>query len=175
MKNQYKAIVGLGNPGANHYFDRHSIGFRVLDQIADELNANWKTSGDFEYALVSYQGLNLILAKPLTYMNNSGLVIPFLKKKGVEASQVIVVHDELELAFGKVAFKVGGSAKGHNGLRSIISHAGTDTFARIRYGIGRPEQKEDVPDFVLQPFSEPKNQVDNVISSAVQLLYSHIA
>ncbi len=100
-------------------------------------------------------------------MNSSGTVWPWLAKQGIKPNELIVVHDELELSFGKVATKLGGSAKGHNGLKSIIAHAG-DQFYRVRCGISRPEHKEDVPNYVLQKFSESAHEVDTLIEGAVK-------
>jgi PTH1 family peptidyl-tRNA hydrolase len=95
--------------------------------------------------------------------------VPFLLKKGIEPENILVVHDELEQPFGKLSFKVGGSARGHNGLRSIIEVCGQD-FARLRFGIGRPENKEDVGNYVLQNFSEDQEEIDQLIDDAVDMI-----
>ena len=102
-------------------------------------------------------------------MNSSGRVIPALAKQGIKAENILVVHDELELPFGTVKIKVGGSHKGHNGLRSIIGVCGPD-FMRVRCGIGRPLDRDKVPDYVLQPFSEPEAAVDALIDQAVHIV-----
>ena len=106
-------------------------------------------------------------------MNASGRVIPFLTKRGIKPENILVVHDELEQPFGKVAFRIGGSARGHNGLKSLIASCG-DQFARIRCGIGRPEQKEQVPAYVLQNFSETAQEVDRLIESAVTMIEENV-
>lgn len=98
-------------------------------------------------------------------MNDSGRVIPALLKQGIKAENILVVHDELEIPFGSVKLKLGGSHRGHNGLRSIIGVCG-ENFRRIRCGIGRPANKEDVPDYVLKPFSESEQQVEQMIAAA---------
>lgn len=161
-----KAIVGLGNPGSRYYLTRHSVGFRVVDTIADKLGASWRSvNSNLEVAEVNIGGKNIFLLKPQTFMNSSGLVIPFLLKKGISAQNILVVHDELEVAFGKTKLRQGGSARGHNGLKSIISICGAD-FWRLRFGIDRPENKHDVPDYVLRPFSEDKDEVNLAIENA---------
>lgn len=114
-----------------------------------------------------------LLIKPQTYMNSSGKVVPALLKQGIKAENILVVHDELEQPFGAIKIKVGGSAKGHNGLKSIIAACG-DQFARLRFGIGRPENKEDVPDYVLQKFKENPENLEQLINKAVLLVEEHL-
>lgn len=164
-----KAIIGLGNPGHSYYYHRHSIGFRILDVLADTYSTSWRTKENMELAEIVINGYKVFLVKPQTYMNSSGGVIPFLKKQGIEASDIMVVHDELELPFGKIAVKTGGSHKGHNGLKSIIEKIGPD-FHRLRFGIGRPSRKEEVPDYVLKNFSEPEEIVGELIQNAIRTL-----
>lgn len=143
-----KAIIGLGNPGPSFEKTRHNIGFKVLDTLATEESLSWKKKDNFLEA----QWHDILLIKPQTFMNNSGQVIPYLQKKGITANEIIVVHDELEVPFGTIKTKLGGSHKGHNGLRSIIEKIGAD-FHRLRFGISRPEDRNDVPDYVLKNFS----------------------
>jgi PTH1 family peptidyl-tRNA hydrolase len=102
-------------------------------------------------------------------MNASGRVIPFLQKKGIRAENLIVVHDELEKPFGSLALKMGGSARGHNGLRSIIGLAGPD-FLRLRFGIGRPKRQEEVSDYVLQRFEINQKDLMECVEEAVILI-----
>jgi len=164
-----KAIIGLGNPGAKYYTTRHSIGFCVLDVLADRLNASWDKNNLMEYAEVRNDSV-IYLIKPLTYMNDSGKVIPFLQKKGIKTEEIVVVHDELEKKFGSISIKQGGSARGHNGLRSIIGMIGQN-FWRLRFGIGRPENKDDVSGYVLKPFTpEEEKQIPTLIEQAVDSL-----
>lgn len=169
--NSIAAIIGLGNPGSKYHFNRHNIGFRVLDAIAQAYAGQWKEKGDMEVADVVINGAKVVLIKPLTFMNNSGKVISYLTKQGITADTILVVHDELELPFGQLKFKVGGSHKGHNGLRSIIGACG-DGFARLRFGIGRPENKEQVPDYVLHNFKESKEEVERFIDEAFRMIES---
>ena len=169
-----KAIIGLGNPGRQFVFTRHNIGFRVLDALAEQYGTTWRSTSDAEMATVSVNGRDILLVKPQTFMNSSGKVIPMLTKRGIKPDELLVVHDELELPFGKVAFKVGGSAKGHNGLKSLIAACGPD-FARIRCGISRPEKREDVPDYVLSTFKNSPEEVNLMIDCAVQLILEQLS
>jgi len=172
-KKTYKAIVGLGNPGQQFLKTRHNAGFLVVNALAESLGAHWQEKHNYERALAEYNGNKLLLIKPQTFMNNSGQIVPELAKQGISIDQIIVIHDELELPFGKIAFKTGGSAKGHNGLKSIIAYAG-DAFARLRIGIGRPEDKSTVPAYVLQKFQEPTAVLERTVSDATQLLLTHL-
>ncbi|MBU1007620.1 aminoacyl-tRNA hydrolase [Candidatus Dependentiae bacterium] len=166
-----KAIIGLGNPGAKYYHTRHNIGFRVVDSFAERYGAQW---GEVE--LMQYAGALLpdrlkpvYLIKPLTFMNNAGRVLPFLLMKGIKPEQILVVHDELEKPFGKLSIRFDGSARGHNGLRSIIGVVGNG-FWRLRFGIGRPEKKSLVGDFVLSRFSqEEEEDIMRLIEEAIIL------
>lgn len=169
MPSTIKAIIGLGNPGNKFIHTRHNIGFQVVDALTEKYHGTWQTNHNFEKSTITIDAHSLLLIKPQTYMNNSGEVIPYLKKQGILAENIIVVHDELEKPFGNVSIKQGGSAKGHNGLRSIIQYCG-ENFYRIRIGIGRPEHKEDVAHYVLENFSESTNDIVNCIQKAVHLL-----
>lgn len=164
-----KAIIGLGNPGQNYYYHRHSIGFRVLDELAQRYGVQWVDKDLMKMTQIMINGRKVILIKPMTYMNDSGKVMPFLFKQGIRPHNVLIVHDELEKPFGSLAFKLGGSHRGHNGLRSIIG-ACCDDFARLRFGVGRPANKEDVPDYVLSNFDEPENDIQDAIDKAVTMI-----
>jgi peptidyl-tRNA hydrolase, PTH1 family len=163
----YKAIIGLGNPGRAYHHHRHTIGFRVLDALAAAHAGSWQGRTNMEYAEIKIHNTPVILIKPQTFMNDSGAVIPLLAKKGIKAEQVLVIHDELEKPFGHISITMGGSAKGHNGLRSIIQYLGMD-FARLKFGIGRPERKEDVGTYVLSNFSQTEETIlASLIAQAV--------
>jgi peptidyl-tRNA hydrolase, PTH1 family len=166
---QPKALIGLGNPDLRYARTRHNIGFQVIDALATAHGGQWQRKRVEEVAYIQMHDANVILIKPQTYMNNSGDVVPFLKKEGIQPIEVLVIHDELELPFGKIASKVGGSAKGHNGLKSIIQAWGTAEFGRLRIGIGRPVHKEDVAQYVLQPFDD-QAAVQKVIDEAVTVI-----
>lgn len=164
-----RLVVGLGNPGAKYYHHRHSIGFRVLDELARAYGAEWRTKGEMEITEVSLGDRNIMLVKPMTYMNNSGTVMPALLKGGIKPSAMLVVHDEIEKPFGTVQTRLGGSHRGHNGLRSIIAACGPD-FGRLRMGVGRPDDKDEVPDYVLSNFREAPHKVDQLIDDAVRVV-----
>ncbi len=166
----YKAIIGLGNPGPQYFYTRHNIGFRIVDELVALDGGTWKKRDEMEYAEVRIHDTSVIVIKPQTFMNNSGRVCSFLQKKGITNKQLLVVHDELEKPFGHLSIKEGGSAKGHNGLKSIIGVYGQE-FWRLRFGIGRPENKDEVPDYVLARFKESKEQVDAEIRKAVELIF----
>ncbi len=164
-----KAIIGLGNPGAQYYMTRHSIGFRILDALAEKHTLSWRKAENMEYTELRNDSA-MYFIKPMTFMNNSGDVISWLKKKGIATEETLVVHDDLEKKFGSISVKQGGSARGHNGLRSIIGMIGQN-FWRLRFGIGRPENKDDVSDYVLKPFSkEEEDKVAALINDAVVAL-----
>lgn len=169
MHTQIKAIIGLGNPGHKFEKTRHNIGFQVLDALALNHQASWASKDNLEYTQITFKDEPVYLIKPQTFMNDSGKVIPFLLKKGIKPEEILVVHDELEKPFGSVSIKSGGSARGHNGLRSIISIMGAD-FPRLRCGIGRPEHKEDVANYVLRPFSESEADLKKMINQAIDLI-----
>jgi peptidyl-tRNA hydrolase, PTH1 family len=169
MNNKIKIIIGLGNPGKQYHYNRHNIGFLIVDALAATHHASWHKKGDYEYAEIEVNGENITLIKPQTFMNSSGKVLPSLLKQGIKAENVLVVHDELEKPFGKIEFRMGGSHRGHNGLRSIMEFCGPD-FMRLRFGIGRPEHKEEVAQYVLSNFSEPSDELEKLIDNAVNMI-----
>lgn len=170
-----RAVIGLGNPGARYVKTRHNIGFRVVENLAEQLNAVWQTTDKMEVAQVSMtvdgSVSSVYLIKPQTFMNESGKVMVFLTKKGIKPEQVVVVHDELEKPFGNLGLRFGGSAKGHNGLRSIMGVVGAE-FWRLRFGIGRPESREEVGDYVLTPFIRPEeDKIGQLLDQACRLIF----
>jgi PTH1 family peptidyl-tRNA hydrolase len=168
MKYPIKIIIGLGNPGSKYHHNRHNIGFLVLDALAEKHGASWQKKPDCQTADIEINGEKIMLVKPQTFMNSSGKVIPSLLKQGLTANNLLVVHDELEKPFGKVEMKTGGSHRGHNGLRSIMEQCGAD-FHRLRFGVGRPHNKEDVPDYVLSNFG-PSEIIEPLIEGAVKMI-----
>jgi len=164
-----KVIIGLGNPGGKYSLNRHNIGFLIVDAMADRYNGFWDSKKNMEVATITLQGKNILLIKPQTFMNDSGKVIPFLQKKGIKAENILVVHDELEFPFGKIKVRQGGSARGHNGLRSIIEYCGKE-FIRLRFGIGRPALKEMVSHHVLSNFIETSQELEELIYQSVDMI-----
>ncbi len=136
-----KLVVGLGNPGSKYAGTRHNIGWMVLDRLADRAgrSGRGRQRDASESIQIRYQGLDLVLAKPLTYMNDSGIAVrKLLARDRVPLSELLVVVDDFALPFGKLRFREGGSHGGHNGLRSVIEELGTEKVGRLRVGIGEP-------------------------------------
>jgi len=147
-------IFGLGNPGSRYQFTRHNIGFMVLEKLAAQWEVDLKQkSFDALWNRGKIAGINVLLAMPQTYMNLSGnaarKLLAYFK---TDVSNLIVIHDDLDLPFGTVRLKTGGGDAGHKGLKSIISCLGTADFMRVRLGIGKPSDKSRIEDYVLQKF-----------------------
>ena len=150
-------FVGLGNPGSQYENTRHNIGFKVIDKLVDDLNARDISKISFHGKL--YRTANTLFLKPTTFMNLSGKSVQPVKHFfKVELEDIIVIHDDIDLPFGAVRFKKGGGHGGHNGLRSIDSHI-TKEYLRVRVGVGKPEHKSQVSDYVLHDFSEDESKV----------------
>jgi len=154
-----KLIVGLGNPGAKYARNRHNIGFMALDRMAQDHGfPGWKSKHQGSVSEGRFGADRAVLLKPETYMNKSGdSVGAAMRFYKLEPGDVIVLHDEIDLAPGKVRWKSGGGHAGHNGLRSVHAHIGPD-YARVRLGVGHPGHKDAVPGYVLRDF--PKADAD---------------
>ncbi|GLT08193.1 aminoacyl-tRNA hydrolase [Sulfitobacter porphyrae] len=154
-----KLIVGLGNPGAKYARNRHNIGFMALDRIAtDHGFPAWKGKHQGAISEGRFGSLRAVLLKPETFMNNSGQSVQAAAKfYKIEPQDIIVLHDEIDLAPGKVKCKSGGGHAGHNGLRSLHQHIGP-AYHRVRLGVGHPGHKDAVPGYVLRDF--PKADED---------------
>lgn len=148
-----KILVGLGNPGRNHERNRHNIGFMAVERIAEEAGlTNWRSRHQGLTAEGRLGASPVILLKPQTYMNRSGQSVgEAMRYLRLSPADIVVFHDELDLAPGKVRSKLGGGHAGHNGLRSIHQHVGPD-FVRVRLGIGHPGEKDLVTSYVLGNF-----------------------
>lgn len=166
--NRPKAIIGLGNPGRAYYYHRHSIGHRIVDALAKKYGASWQSKDGMDSARIDTDLGPVLLVKSHTYMNDSGSVIPALLKKGITVDEILVVHDELELPEGVIKTRKGGSHRGHNGLKSIMARIG-EQFMRLRFGIDRPEIKEEVADYVLSAFEHPE-LIEEKIEEAVEVI-----
>ncbi|MGB5919769.1 aminoacyl-tRNA hydrolase [Arcobacter sp.] len=164
-------IVGLGNPGTKYENNRHNVGFLVIDEIAKNLTTSNINKSNFNADVL--KASNQLLVKPTTYMNNSGLAVNAIKEYyKLNLADIIVIHDDLDLPFGTVKFKIGGGHGGHNGLRSIDSHVG-NMYIRVRIGIGKPESKNDVANYVLSDFSkEELNKLEGIISHTINAIES---
>lgn len=143
-------VVGLGNPGKRFAETRHNAGFRVVDCVAERLGCSWKTADRFSFARGAFGGKEVYLLKPLTFMNLSGEgLLAFFAHHGHAFEDIIVVHDELDFPPGVVRIKRGGGVAGHRGLQSLVDALGRSDFIRVRVGIGKPEEKHLVVDYVL--------------------------
>lgn len=153
-------IVGLGNPGEEYRHNRHNVGFMVLDRLAEMLGERF---GRVQFnALVSgaqYDEERLVLAKPRTYMNNSGQAVGALARfHKLRPERVLIVYDDADLPFESLRLRPSGGSAGHKGMKSTIQSLGTQEFPRLRVGIGRPPGKLKTPDYVLQDFSKSERE-----------------
>jgi len=149
-------VVGLGNPGPQYAKTRHNVGFMVADLLAGRMGAAFKVHKKSGAEIVTGRlgHRPVVLAKPRTYMNESGRQVgPLAKFYSVSPADLIVIHDELDIDFGQIRLKLGGGEGGHNGLRSVVNALGTKDFQRVRIGIGRPPGRKDPAAFVLENFS----------------------
>ena len=162
-------IVGLGNIGEKYQLTRHNVGFLVIDEITKNLNTSNINNPNFQSTLLK-SGYNLF-SKPTTYMNNSGIAVHSIKEYyKIDLENIIVIHDDLDLPFGTVKFKIGGGHGGHNGLRSLDTHI-TKEYIRVRIGIGKPADKTDVANYVLSNFSkEELNKLTDIITHTIKAI-----
>lgn len=154
-------IIGLGNPGSRYKYTRHNIGFMVLEELAGRWDVDLKQkSFNALWNRGKIAGINVLLAMPQTYMNLSGNAVrnllAFFK---VDANNLIVIHDDLDLPFGTMRLKNGGGDAGHKGLKSIIACLGSADFMRVRMGIGKPSGRTPVEDYVLQKFDPDESDM----------------
>lgn len=170
-------IVGLGNPGEAYRETRHNVGFMVVDAVLDEIAAKpyrrqikLPSPAEFDLWTVSLPRVrgDFLLAKPYTYMNLSGRAVARIcMENGVKPENVLVVHDEMDLPFGRLKAKLGGGTAGHNGLASIVSELGNERFLRLRVGIGRPPERGQVTEWVLAPFTpEEAQRLPEILAAA---------
>jgi PTH1 family peptidyl-tRNA hydrolase len=149
-------VVGLGNPGPVYAKTRHNVGFMVADLLAGRMGSAFKVhkKSGAEVTTGRLGDRSVVLAKPRTYMNESGRQVgPLAKFYSIAPADIVVIHDELDIDFGRIRLKLGGGEGGHNGLRSVASALGTKDFQRVRVGVGRPPGRQDAAAFVLDPFN----------------------
>jgi peptidyl-tRNA hydrolase, PTH1 family len=148
-------VVGLGNPGPRYAATRHNAGFFVLELLADRIGGKFKAHKAHADVLEGrLAGAPVVLAKPKTFMNESGgPVVGLSRFYKIPVEQVVVVHDELDLPFETLRLKRGGGEGGHNGVRSVAAALGSKEFARVRFGVGRPPGRQDPADYVLREFA----------------------
>lgn len=168
-----KIIMGLGNPGIQYRMSRHNIGFQVVDRLAviNHLSVRTKRFRSL-YGTGWIDSQQVVLAKPMTFMNRSGEAV----KKAtdffhLELEDLVVVHDDLDLPFGKLRFKRRGGDGGHQGIRSIIERMGGNNFLRLKVGIGRPSQRRDSAEYVLDAFDKiEQSHLNQILSRAAESL-----
>jgi PTH1 family peptidyl-tRNA hydrolase len=166
-------IAGLGNPGRRYAGTRHNAGYMVVDALLDCLQARpARARLGAEVAETTVAGTKVIFCKPMEFMNMSGLAVAraagFWK---ISPSQILVVHDEMDLELGRLKVGQGGGTAGHNGLHSIVAELGTEAFCRLRFGIGRPPARWEGADFVLADFAaEERKILPNLIEGAAEVV-----
>lgn len=165
-----RIIAGLGNPGREYAETRHNVGFMVLDRLARRLGAEWKLDKARKAELAA--GPGVLLVKPQTFMNSSGECVgPVMRYFKFDPQQVLVIYDDISFPVGTLRLRTGGSAGGHNGMKSLIAHLGTEKFPRLRLGIGVPGQKNMVS-HVLGKFSpEERPLLDSALDIAEQAAF----
>ena len=168
-------FVGLGNPTLNSENNRHNIGFKLIDALNQKFKLS-KQKPKFKGLLTTgnIEDKKVYAIKPLTFMNNSGICIRELTEYfKIEAEDVIVFHDDLDIEFGKIKAKFAGSSAGHNGIESIDKFIGKD-YSRVRIGIGKPKENIEIGDFVLQNFEEEElasiEKISNHINESISIL-----
>lgn len=174
MGSDHFALFGLGNPGNTYEQTRHNAGFRFLDWFAARNNVRFSADKYHSLSASIREGRNRItLLKPQTFMNRSGRsVAGFTNYYDIDPAEILVVHDDIDMANGRMKLVLGGGAGGHNGIRSIISELGTPDFYRLKIGVGRPGSDDtpaqmDVEKYVLAPFSS--GQIDQIVSRFEEL------
>ena len=166
-------LIGLGNPGSQYEYSRHNLGFRVVEALARRLGALQPVrKGAAICAEAEYGGVKVLLAQPLTYMNRSGQAVRgLLRDYPVDLSNMLIIYDDLDLPPGSMRLKRDGGSAGHRGLQSIINLLGTDSFPRLRIGIGKPPPGCDVPDYVLQRIPDAEAELfEFVLVDAVEAI-----
>ena len=169
MPERRQLIVGLGNPGRRYAGTRHNVGFMVIDRLAHtyRISLDSRKFGNI-FGIGKVDGRSVILAKPMAYMNRSGPAVRNLANFfKLEKRDLLVIHDDIDIVFGRIKIKQKGGDAGHKGVMSLIEAFGSGTFARVRVGIGRPDTGQDVKAYVLDKFdTEQDASLDKVINIA---------
>lgn len=179
-----KMIVGLGNPGKIYENTRHNIGFKILDIIADKYKLKFdKNKFNAEYAIFYIDGIKYILLKPTTYMNLSGEAVKkFYDYFNIKLEDLLIIYDDLDTKVANFKLKSKGSSGGHNGIKSIISHLGTQNFNRLKLGIDKPQKYISISDYVLGKFTKDEiiefekvyNKCVNCVEDFSKLTFSEL-
>ena len=173
MEDNIYLIVGLGNPGKNYVGTRHNVGYGVVDILADKYNINMnKEKFKSYYGQINMFGKKCIFLKPLTYMNLSGEAVgKFYDYFEIDIEDILIIYDDLDTKTANFKLKAKGSSGGHNGIKSIISHLGTEKFNRLKIGIDRPIPPMKVVDYVLGRFSKDEmSEIEKIYSKSVNCI-----
>ncbi|MDP8217925.1 MAG: aminoacyl-tRNA hydrolase [Candidatus Theseobacter exili] len=174
MSDHIGMIVGLGNPGDFYAGTRHNAGQMVVDRIAENTGGKFRKKWfcQFQFSEIRFEDSNIILAKPLTYMNLSGrAVYQLIRKFRYKPQEILIVIDDVSLEFGRIRLRRRGSAGGHNGLASVLQYLNTEEVPRLRIGIDSPLRKGNLSDFVLGQFGENEyKQLEEVMKKAIKSL-----
>lgn len=167
-------VVGLGNPGEKYENTRHNIGFKVLDEFAEERNAKFETVKLGDVATAKWKGRSVVLLKPSTFMNLSGKAVNYyMQKEKIPLDKVMIITDDIALPFGKLRLKGKGSDGGHNGLKNIQEILGTSNYARLRFGVGNEFHKGQQVDYVLGEWEdEERKTLPERIKTATEFIKS---
>ncbi len=171
-------IIGLGNPGNQYHLTRHNIGFMVLEELASKLDIPLRrVKFRAQIGEGKHEGNSIVLAKPLTFMNNSGnAVAPLFNFFKVRSDHLLVIHDDLDLPLGTIRLRAEGGSAGQKGMQSIQERLGTKSFPRLRIGIGRPPGNMDPADFVLKDFLPSERELKKmVIETAADAILTFIS
>jgi PTH1 family peptidyl-tRNA hydrolase len=165
-----RLIVGLGNPGADYTETRHNAGFWFCERLARELGVSFASESRYHGWTANARAAGVWLLMPATFMNDSGRAVRALAQfYRILPSEILVVHDELDIPPGQLRLKFGGGLGGHNGLKSVSAHLGTNDYWRLRIGIGHPGERNDVVNYVLKPpRREEADEIDKAIDRALQ-------
>ena len=169
-------IVGLGNPGDTYRYTRHNIGFMTVDALSRRLNAEFKDGcGPYQISEIHRHGHDLLLIRPMTYMNRSGIAVDdAVKRYSLNIDRCLIVLDDVQLPFKSLRLRPKGSDGGHNGLASVINFLRTSNIARLRIGIGM-DPDEDLISYVLSPFcKEEKKALDSIIEKSTDVLLGYL-
>ncbi len=163
-----KVIVGLGNPGPQYAETRHNIGFLLVDLLAEVYELQFRAKFQGLWTEGNVEGERILLLKPQTFMNLSGRSVRELTNfYKILGSDLLIVHDDMDLSLGKIRLRDQGSAGGHNGIKSILAELGTERFWRLKLGVGRPPKEYDPAHYVLSPFADDETtQLDEVLGRA---------
>jgi len=158
-----KLIVGIGNPGAKYLNTKHNIGFQILDLFCEKHNLNFQpTKSNFWIVESNLDTFHFFLVKPATYVNNSGLAVKnIFENSNIDLSNLLVVYDDTNLETGEIRIRKSGGDGGHNGIKSIIYHLENNNFMRLRIGVGKPDENENLADYVLSDFNKNNIKILN--------------